>query len=172
MKTIFSPTRVAAEGSFWSTQEANPPTIFLGGTIDMGNSRDWQSEFAARFEHTDYVFYNPRRPDWDSSWEQSIEDDNFRGQVEWELDHIESATFRVYNLLAGSASPITLMEIGISLLNPSLVCCPKDYYRRGNVEIVCRRYNIPMFETEDEMAEALQKAITEQVEYRRDMMAL
>ena len=41
-------------------------------------------------------------------------------------------------------APISLLELGLLLGNPAkkgkvVVCCPKGYVRRGNVEIVCRR---------------------------------
>jgi hypothetical protein len=31
------------------------------------------------------------------------------------------------------------------------VCCPEGFWRRGNVEMVCRRLRIPLFETLDDL---------------------
>lgn len=170
MKILYPPEHFEPSGSFWDS--ANPPTIFLGGTIDMGNSRDWQTEFANRFEGTDYIFLNPRRKEWDSSWEQSIHNSHFRDQVEWELANQETATFRVFNLLAGSASPVTLLEIGLFARKNSFVCCPKGYHRHGNIEIVCNRYQIPLCQTEDELAELLRKAVDDELDHRQQQAKL
>lgn len=42
-------------------------------------------------------------------------------------------------------APITLLELGLFAQSGKLlVCCPEGYWRRGNVEVVCARYGIPM----------------------------
>lgn len=44
-------------------------------------------------------------------------------------------------------SPITLLELGLYASSGKLiVSCPKGFWRRGNVEIVCEKYKIPFFE--------------------------
>lgn len=49
-------------------------TVFLAGSIEMGKAIDWQKEIGDEFENSDDVcILNPRRDDWDSSWEQSID---------------------------------------------------------------------------------------------------
>lgn len=41
-------------------------------------------------------------------------------------------------------SPITLMELGMwASSGKAIVCCKSEYWRSGNVDIVCDRYNIP-----------------------------
>ena len=58
------------------------PSIFLAGTIDMGNSIDWQTETIKRLADRDVNVFNPRRDGWDSSWVQREDNEQFRSQVE------------------------------------------------------------------------------------------
>jgi hypothetical protein len=38
-------------------------------------------------------------------------------------------------------APNTLLELGLFARSGKLVvCCPEGYWRRGNVQVVCRRY--------------------------------
>lgn len=156
--TIFPPDRPRLSSNL---------SIFLAGTIDMGNSVDWQTEFTKGLELSGYdlTVLNPRRPEWDSSWAQDISNESFRGQVEWELDYIDEADFVVMNFLPDSQSPITLMELGyIAGKNDSwteaLVCCPPGFWRRGNVQIICARHKIALF---DDML-SLHVALAERIE--------
>ncbi len=131
-----------------------PINIFLAGTIDMGNSEDWQFRIINKFIFSNYNinFYNPRRDEWDASWSQTIENPQFYQQVNWELNALDKCDIIFMNFLPDSKSPITLLELGLYANSGKLiVCCPKDFWRRGNVEIVCERYNIPMFDDFDEI---------------------
>jgi len=88
-------------------------SIFLGGTIDMGNSHDWQQDFKAYLTKNnlilaDWVIFNPRRDDWDSSWVQHKDNPQFRQQVEWELLAMELADLRIFVFLPDSKSPVTM----------------------------------------------------------------
>lgn len=134
------------------------PKIFLAGTIDMGNSFDWQSyivEELCKIEK-DVIIMNPRRSDWDSTWKQGFEEPQFYQQVNWELNALDQADIIIMNFLPDSKSPITLLELGLyAETKKLLVVCPKSFYRSGNVHIVCDRYNIPLFENIGEVIEHL-----------------
>lgn len=118
--------------------------IFLAGTIDMGESINWQREIyemlIAKYNCLD--IFNPRRPDWDISWEQKASNVHFRKQVEWELDHLEKSDLILMVLLKDSKSPISLMELGAYKDKPMFVYCPDEFYRKGNVDIFCKRNSI------------------------------
>ena len=129
-------------------------SIFLGGTIEMGNSEDWQTEIYNSLKIVDdnmgfcdnIDVFNPRRESWDSSWTQEQANPQFNGQVNWELDNIEDSDIIFFNILPDSKSPITLMEIGLCKDRPSvIVCCPEGFYRKGNVDIVCSRYGMQQY---------------------------
>lgn len=133
-------------------------SVFLAGTIDNGESEDWQSRVEKVFDRAGWIVYNPRRDDWDSSWKQSIEDEQFNRQVNWELDALDRASTILMYLAGNSKSPISLLELGLhARSNKLIVCCEKDFYRRGNVEIVCDRYDIPLFPTLDPVVNFLIK---------------
>jgi len=130
-------------------------TVFLAGSIEMGKAIDWQTqienELKERLGGEQMVtLYNPRRDDWDSSWTQTIEDDNFREQVEWELNALNEADKIVVFIDPETKSPITLLEIGLHAESRKMcVCCPEGFYRKGNVDVVCNNYNIPMVDDVD-----------------------
>lgn len=136
------------------------PLIFLGGSIEMGTAENWQIRLVKHFENSNVTFLNPRRDDWDSSWIQSKDNPQFRQQVEWELNALEESNIIVFYLDPNTKSPITLLEIGLYARNPKqpvIVCCPDGFYRKGNIEIVCERYNIKLVNTFSQLVIELEK---------------
>lgn len=124
------------------------PSVFFGGSIDQGRAIDWQADLAGRIADMSVTVLNPRREKWDAGLEQDISDPVFREQVEWELDALEASDLVIFYFAPGSQSPITLMELGLYAKSGKVVvCCPKGFWRRGNIQIVCRRYDIPLVET-------------------------
>jgi hypothetical protein len=122
----------------------------LYGSIEMGKAEDWQTYITERIADFRGIVYNPRRDDWDASWEQKIENPHFKEQVLWELNVGEIAAKQergivVFYFAPGTFSPITLEEFGIhSQLCPKkcVVCCPDGFWRKGNVDIGCEKYGI------------------------------
>ena len=113
------------------------PKLFLAGTIEMGQSRDWQQETVEALEDMDVLLLNPRRDDFDPNAEQSIQDDYFRGQVKWELKALEDADAILLYFISTTKSPISLLELGLfGRTGKLVVCCEEGYWRKGNVDIV------------------------------------
>jgi len=110
----------------------------------MGSAEDWQAKSEIALEDLAHaLILNPRRDDWDSSWEQSIGSPQFREQVEWELDGMDRADVIAFYFAPKTKAPITLLELGLHASGGKLVVlCPEDYWRKGNVDIVCQRYGI------------------------------
>lgn len=127
-------------------------TLFLGGSIEMGAAPDWQTWLADALAGVGLIILNPRRDDWDSSWKQTPDDPQFYGQVAWELAAQETADLRVYYFSPETKASITLLELGLFHDKECIVCCPPGFYRRGNVQIVCRRYGIPLCNDLDTLA--------------------
>lgn len=119
-------------------------SVFLAGSIDMGTAADWQSQLtAALADRADLVVLNPRRDEWDATWEQSIDNPMFRGQVEWELEGLERADLVACYFAPNTRAPITLLELGLHARSGKLiVACPDGFWRKGNVDVVCRRYGV------------------------------
>ena len=123
-------------------------TVFLAGSIEMGTAVDWQTELTGALAQRDVVVLNPRRDDWDASWRQSIDEAKFREQVEWELAGMERADVIAMWFAAETKAPITLLELGLfAHTGKVVVCCPDGYWRRGNVQVVCERYDVPMVDS-------------------------
>jgi hypothetical protein len=139
-------------------------TIFLAGTIDMGNSIDWQQHSINTLKsfdiETELTVYNPRRMDWDSSWKQEITDPQFNEQVNWELDMLEQADIILLYFQKNSLSPISMLELGLfSKYKKIIVCCEEGFWRKGNIDIVCQRNGIRMYTELDKMLIDLKEII-------------
>lgn len=128
-------------------------SIFLAGSIEMGVADDWQIELQDLLKDHGLIIYNPRRDDWDSSWEQHSENPPFREQVEWELAALNRADLILMYLQPGTKSPISLLELGLYAASRKLaICCLDGFWRKGNVDIVCQRFSIPQCDTLEELA--------------------
>lgn len=128
-----------------------PKKIFLAGSIEMGKAENWQEKIVNTFNKS-YLFFNPRRDDWDSSWEQKIENVQFNEQVTWELNALDSSDIIVMYFDPNTKSPISLLELGLYAASGKLiVCCPEGFWRKGNVDIVCQRYKVPTVETIEDL---------------------
>ena len=143
----------------------NPPgierkSVFLAGSIDMGTAIDWQADLTKALSDLEIKVYNPRRPNWDSTWTQEITFDPFRKQDEWELGNLERVDVIAMYLPEASKAPISLLELGLFASSGRLiVACPKKFWRQGNVEIVCKRYNVPLVETVEKLEELVRERL-------------
>lgn len=126
----------------------NSKKVFLAGTIDSGDSEDWQHEICRYFEGKEdsklsMTIYNPRREEWPDDGSKEV-----KKQIRWEHNKMDDADLIVMNILPDSKSPISLMEIGMYSKDDKLhVFCQPDFYRFDNVEMVCKKYGIPLHKT-------------------------
>ena len=129
--------------------------VFLAGTIDMGQSEEWQAAVIARFRDSmpgRWLFFNPRRKIFHPSSEE------MEYQVTWELRHLEAADLILMNLLGSSKSPVSLLELGLHARSGRLrVACDPAYYRYDNVHITCRQYDVPFYDSFEELLDELAK---------------
>lgn len=130
-------------------------TVFLAGSIEMGKAEPWRHKVIKSLNSQDdnFIVFNPRRDDWDSSWEQTFENPNFYQQVNWEMDCIMDADIVLFYFDPKTKSPITLLELGMCMNENVYVCCPDGFWRKGNVEIVCERSGIPLVDNFDQFLE-------------------
>lgn len=129
----------------------NSFTVFLAGTIDADQgSVDWQHKLIDIFNKKNdnekpVTIYNPRREDWPNNGSAEV-----KRQIKWEHNHMDDADLIVMNILGDSKSPISLMEIGMYAASGKLVVfCKPEFYRFDNVEMVCKKYNVPLYKTND-----------------------
>lgn len=146
---------------------AGKNSVFLAGSIEMDTASPWQEVVIKTLgdSDADVVIYNPRRDEWDSSWKQEANDENFREQVEWELRSMFDVEIVAMYFDPATKSPITLLELGLlagraglpqNASKSFIVCCPKGFWRKGNVDIVCEQYKIQMVETLEDLIKAIQ----------------
>lgn len=128
-------------------------SVFLAGSIEMGVAENWQESLERELGHTDTIcLLNPRRDDWDSSWKQEIENTQFNEQVNWELDSLERADLVVFYFSPETKSPVSMLELGLFARSGKLVvCCPQGFWRKGNIDIVCKKYGIEQVNDLEEM---------------------
>jgi hypothetical protein len=136
-------------------------SVFLAGSIEMGKAENWQERFVRETKDIEGIVYNPRRDDWDSTWVQSIDNPQFREQVEWELEKLETANVIVFYFDPNTMSPVTMLELGLHVRSSNIyICCPPGFWRKGNVDIVCAQWHIPMFENFDDLIEKFKNDFT------------
>ncbi|KAF2512029.1 hypothetical protein EYY60_07215 [Flavobacterium zhairuonense] len=132
-------------------------TIFLAGSIEMDKAINWQKHCEELLEDQ-FVIFNPRRNEWDSNWSQTIENPNFKEQVNWELNALERADIIIMYFAENTMSPISLLEFGLyAQTNKMKVVAEENFWRKGNIDVVCERYSVEQFKTLDELIQNLLK---------------
>lgn len=141
--------------------------LFLAGSIEMGKAEDWQTRVmessrkitSSMRDIDNLLVLNPRRDEWDSSWPQDKNFPPFREQVNWELQAQEDADIIAMHFVPDTKSPITLLELGLFCDSRLIVYCPEGYWKKGNVDIVCDRYEIPQAQSWDDFIEKIYNSI-------------
>ena len=117
-------------------------SVFLAGTIDNGNSTNWQEDVIkeiAKLNINNLDIYNPRREHLNSG------SDELERQIKWEQYHLDKADVIAMVLLDDSKSPISLLELGLySTSNKLIVFCTPNFYRFDNVRLTCEKYGIEL----------------------------
>lgn len=134
--------------------------IFCAGSIEMGVAEPWADKVAEALKDSDATLLNPRRNFWDQNWNASADDKNFAGQVNWELDGLEKSDLIIMYFDPTTKSPISLLELGLfGRDGKMIVCCPEGFWKKGNVDLVCRKYGIQQVNSIDELIAEVQKRL-------------
>lgn len=146
-----------------TNQETEGQTsVFLAGSIEMGAAEDWQVRVQKVLSDLDVTIFNPRRDEWDASWVQRETNPEFNHQVNWEMNRLEETGIIFMYFSPETKSPISLLELGVHSTdrpNKLIVCCPDGFWRKGNVEIVCSRNGIPLFNNFNEAVASLRTRV-------------
>lgn len=155
MTTIISPSREL----FWKNTDYI--SVFLAGTIEMGKGNIWRDRVIEEgMNFSDINCLNPRRKEFPDDVNQSVNDPIFLEQVEWELDAIEIADIVFMYIDPLTTSPVTLIELGLCAGRKELIlCCPDGYFKKGNVDIVAKRYGIFVHNSLDTAIPELKRVI-------------
>lgn len=150
----------------WYRINLGAPILFLAGSIEMDTAERWQSAVVTALSNAPHLMIlNPRRDDWDSNWVQSIDNPQFNKQVQWELDGLEDSDLVLFYFDPATKSPITMLELGLILGDSGsardiFVVCPDGYHRKGNVDIICKRYGARQFPTLDLAIAAIREELS------------
>ncbi|KAL5442280.1 hypothetical protein PMIN06_013154 [Paraphaeosphaeria minitans] len=127
-------------------------SVFAAGSIEMGKAIPWQDLLENQLCDLPITLCNPRRGEWDPAVTQQARNAAFREQVEWELGALTSASVICFFFDHATMSPVSLMELGLWAHSKKVVvCCNGEYWKGGNVHIVCERYGVPVVETFKEL---------------------
>ena len=139
--------------------------VFLAGSTKLNLIENWRNVFEDSLKNLDIIVFDPLRKDWDDSWKENIKNIQFREQVEWELEAQELADIVVMHFEPNALAPITLMEFGLNVRPKAIgysrliVHCPKEFWKKGNVDIVCEKYGIKHVENLDVLVDVTIKQI-------------
>ncbi len=151
MKSYYAPETYSKNDMF---------TVFLAGSIEGDAAENWQKMVIDSLLNEKLNVLNPRRPSWDNSWKQEIENPEFYKQVNWELEGLENADLIIMYFDRDTKSPISLLELGLFARSKKIiVCCPKGFWRKGNVDIVCERYGISQVENISDLVDYVKKKL-------------
>jgi hypothetical protein len=138
------------------------PSVIFYGAIEREPA--WQTSLASSLSDLPIDILDPRRDDWDSTWVEDISFPKFREQVEWEMDYAKVVDIIVFYFPPEGLTPIALLELGMYAgTGKVVVCCPKGFYKRGNVQMVCLRYGIELLETLEELTEKVRSNLTKKL---------
>lgn len=148
------------------------PSVVLYGAIESSPTDNWAASLTNSLSHLPITVLNPRCNAWDSTWREDINFAPFKEQVDWEIDHAAVADLIVFYFKPDTLCPVTLLEFGMhGAMYPQkcIVCCPKDFYKRGNVEIVCGRLGIaPLVEDLRDLGHVVEERLANLVANRQD----
>ena len=136
-------------------RDVGSTTVFLAGSIAMGDCEDWQAETTQKLDEygdCELTIFNPRRDNFDKDLKQTIDEPVLKEQIEWELNAMEEANYILMYFHPDTLAPITMMELGLHAdeICKLVVCCPDGFWRQANVEIVCKRYGVPFYKDLDD----------------------
>ena len=104
---IITPETIVNKGA----NKLNAKSVFLAGTIDNGDSLNWQDKVIMELINLgiECEVFNPRREHWNPNPTK----EDMETQIKWEQDHLDSADIIAMVLLDDSKSPISLLEMGL-----------------------------------------------------------
>ena len=138
---IITPEEIVNKGA----NRLDAKSIFLAGTIDNGDSLNWQDNVIIELINLGVScnIYNPRREHWNSNPSK----EEMENQIKWEQDYLDKADIIVMVLLDDSKSPISLLELGLYAKSCKLVVfCTPNFYRWDNIRLTCEKYNIELIQ--------------------------
>jgi hypothetical protein len=132
--------------------ELSGVTVYLAGVVDRAVTEDWRDQITTALGKLrlsfDITVFNPKRNDWDEGWIPEMNNPQFSEQVNWELDALNISKWIIVYFKKNAQAPVSILEFGMYADSGRLlVCCEGGFWKKGNIDIICSRKNIPAFET-------------------------
>ncbi|KAF1985477.1 hypothetical protein K402DRAFT_394811 [Aulographum hederae CBS 113979] len=138
-------------------------TLFLSGSIPSSTSPShaWRTRLSNSLTHLPLTILDPTRPDWDSSWKESLSDPRFAEQTAWELEWLRKADMVAIWIAEETLAPVTLLELGLCAGwgKRVVVGCGEGYWKRGNVEAVCKGLGVEVWGEWDGFKRAVEREV-------------
>ncbi|KAA8618425.1 hypothetical protein PtrSN002B_002981 [Pyrenophora tritici-repentis] len=132
--------------------DVESPSVILYGGMPTDPEKDWRADLSASLSDLPIAILDPTCDAWDSTWIEDISFQPFKDQVKWEMDHAGIADVIVFHFGGKTDQPITLLELGLyAHTGKAVVCCQEEFSKKGNVQIVCEKYEIAMCDTVEEL---------------------
>ena len=149
---------VEAPNSLESFFNSKAIKLYITGSISLDKSENWIMVFIEGLKKyflkdKNLFIFHPIRKDWNPEWGENEYDSEFRKQFVWELEAQGLADIVVMHFEHDALAPITLMEFGLNVGKDSrlIVHCPKGFWKKGNIDIICIRNEIKQAETLDDL---------------------
>lgn len=74
------------------------------------------------------------------------------------MEHATVIALCIHN--AEAKAPVSLLELGLGARSGKMVVvCPKGFWKRGNMQIVCQRFGIELLEKEEDLVKAVKEKL-------------
>jgi len=69
---------------------------------------------------------------------------------------LEKADLIVFYFSPETKSPVSMLELGLFVRSGKvIVCCPEGFWRKGNVDVVCKKYDVQQVNTLEELIQII-----------------
>lgn len=127
---------------------------FLAGSIDFTLKDSWREKVIKEMGELVH-FFDPTRTDHDE-----LNDSQMKAHINWELDAMILADKILLNFLSDFKSPISLVELGLYVKSSKLiVVCPDQFYQKRYVEMLCKKYKTPFFNSLNEAIKYIKESL-------------
>ncbi len=138
-------------------------SVFLAGSVqNTEGTEKWRDFVSTKLSKEQVTLIDPV---WSCKgtkldYNDTKDADRITTQVSWELEALEQVDMIVMYLDAASKSPISLLELGLYAQSGKLVvCCSDGFWRKGNVDVVCKRYGVPQVNNLEELVNKVKERV-------------
>ncbi len=129
-----------------STIKLEKPSIFLAGSMAIGDRMNWRTRAINTFEKRYHLF------DPTNVHHADLNDSEMSKHIKWEWEALKHSDAILFNFNAESKSPISLLELGMYIRSEKIVVvCPKEFYQSHYIETLCSEEQVPLFQSIEEV---------------------